>query len=133
VTPDSDFWFYGFHDGSIAFEGDHIVLGTHRESRMGAQYTESCYIYKRNGTTWEFEQKVIAADGQAQDNFGHDVAVSGTTIVVGTYDKNGLDLKKGSAISSTAPRTTRYRDYFCRSVLTAKRQNSVKRPDRDGN
>ena len=35
------------------------------------------YIFKRDGTTWSEQQKIMAGDRQAQDQFGHSVSISG--------------------------------------------------------
>ncbi|MCL6266128.1 IPT/TIG domain-containing protein [Flagellimonas myxillae] len=50
------------------------------------------YLYKKSDD-WAQEEKLIASDGEANDNFGRSIAIDGNSIVVGAY---GNDLQQGS-------------------------------------
>ena len=54
----------------------------------------SAYIFKRDGTSWSEQQKLLASDGAANDYFGLSVSISGDYAIVGAY---GDDSYKGSA------------------------------------
>lgn len=64
---------------SVDLDGDVAVVGAYQnDSARGA-----AYIYRRTGSTWTQTQKLVAADGVADDNFGIAVAIDGPTIIVG--------------------------------------------------
>jgi hypothetical protein len=75
---------FGF---SVAVDLSTAVVGAPGDSaNRGA-----AYVYTRVGEEWIFEQKLLSLDGTADDHFGWDVAISGNTIVVGSYDINEVD------------------------------------------
>jgi hypothetical protein len=43
----------------------------------------AAYVYRHDGSAWQFEQKLKAFDAAREDRFGHSVSVSGEVIVVG--------------------------------------------------
>src|SRR6185503_4980900 len=45
-------------------------------------------VFKRIGEAWSKLQKLTADDGQPYDQFGNSVAISGLTLVVGSYADN---------------------------------------------
>lgn len=67
---------------SVDLDGDTLVVGAIQEVR-----TETppgvVFVYRRSGSTWTLQQTLTASDSGLNDAFGHDVAISGTTIVVG--------------------------------------------------
>ena len=69
---------------SISLSGDTAVVGAVLGD--GAQ-TDSgaAYVFRRSGTTWTQEAKLIASDGAALDLFGRWVDIDGDTAVVGAY------------------------------------------------
>ena len=55
------------------------------------------YITVDNGLTWTQQQKLLASDGAAGDNFGLSVAVYNNTIVAGaSYDDNVRGVNAGN-------------------------------------
>ena len=71
------------------------------------QYQGSAYVFTRSGTTWSQQAKLTAADGAAWDWFGHSVALSGDTAVVGApSDDVGANEYQGSAYVFTRSGTT---------------------------
>ncbi len=79
---------FGF---SVAIDDDTAVVG----SPGDADNKGAALIYRRNGSTWSLQQKIVGNDSVADDNFGWSVAISGETIVVGAFDLNEAD--QGSA------------------------------------
>jgi len=74
---------------SVAVCGDTCVLGAHFDNDNGNR-SGSAYVFQFNGSTWLQEQKLLAPDGAADERFGHAVAISGNTVVVGApYDQPG--------------------------------------------
>ncbi|MGE0887026.1 MAG: PKD domain-containing protein [Blastocatellales bacterium] len=83
---------------SVAISGDTIVIGNTYNQIGSNFYQGSAYVYLRTGTIWAEQQKLIATDGAAGDNFGNSVAISGDTIVVGALgDDIGSNINQGSA------------------------------------
>ena len=81
--------YFGF---SVATSGDIAIVGSYRsdDETMGFD-AGSAYVFVRSGTIWRQQAKLIAADGEANDTFGGNVALSGETAVVGAigHDENG--------------------------------------------
>jgi hypothetical protein len=84
----------GFNDqfgASVSISGDTIVVG----ARYDDSY--SAYVFEKPGGGWsDMTQtaKLTASDGASNDQFGHSVAISGDTVVVGARAHDGF---KGSA------------------------------------
>lgn len=76
----------------VGISGDYAVVSTmYRNDNKGA-----IYIFERNGSgIWEEKQILEAADGMADDLFGHQVDIDGDWIVVNAIwedeDSNGLN------------------------------------------
>jgi hypothetical protein len=87
-----------FFGTSVAVSGSTIVVGAPFDSIGGNLFQGSAYVFNRQGGSWVEQQKLTASDGAAGDQFGHSVAVDGSTIVVGAWldDING-NLDQGSA------------------------------------
>ncbi len=80
---------------AISADGSTMVLGSPYAAVSGKSQQGSAYVFRWNGSSW-VEMKLAASDGEANDNFGGDVAVSadGNTVVMGA---TGDDSGKGSA------------------------------------
>jgi hypothetical protein len=81
---------------SVSISGDYAIVGAYGDDDNGTK-SGSAYIFKRNGTSWSEQAKLIASDGSAEDNFGISVSISGDYAIVGAFldDDNGRD--SGSA------------------------------------
>ena len=77
---------------SVSIFGDYAVVGAMWHSDNGPQ-SGSAYVFKRNGTSWAQEAKLLPSDGAEADEFGRSVSISGDYAVVGAYldDDNGTD------------------------------------------
>ncbi len=82
--------------GSVALDGDTLVVGASRESSNatgvgGAQGNNSAagsgavYVFTRSGSTWSQQAYVKASNTETNDLFGYTVDVDGDTLVVGAY------------------------------------------------
>ncbi|MDD4308326.1 MAG: putative Ig domain-containing protein, partial [Thermoplasmata archaeon] len=85
---------------SVAVSGDTIVVGASGDS-VGANVSQgSAYVFTRNyggADNWGQVKKITASDGEAGDNFGNTVSVSGDTIVVGASGDDVAGVDQGSA------------------------------------
>ena len=74
----------GDHFGaSVTISGETIVVGAFGDD-IGQQAGQgSAYVFVRSGSVWTEQAKLLASDGAAVDNFGHSVAITGETVVVG--------------------------------------------------
>ncbi len=77
---------------SVSISGDYAIVGASCDDDKGDR-SGSAYIFKWNGTRWVQQQKLLASDGAAYDEFGISVSISGDYAIVGAY----WDDDKGSA------------------------------------
>ena len=73
-----DDWF-GY---SASICGDSAVIGVWWDDDNGDN-SGSAYVYRDDGTGWGDEVKLLAFDGEAGDQFGESVSISGNTAVIG--------------------------------------------------
>ena len=66
----------------------------------------SAYVFARSGATWGQQAKITAPDGEAGDEFGSSVALSGDTVVVGAPFDDDAGADSGSAYWFVRPPTT---------------------------
>lgn len=83
---------------SVSISGNTIVVGA-PSNAVGIPSTNgTAYIFVRSGTDWVQEAKLLAPDGQFQDQFGASVSISGNTVVIGApLDDIGANADQGSA------------------------------------
>jgi hypothetical protein len=75
--------------GSVSISGDYAVVGAHYDDDNGTQ-SGSAYIFKRDGTNWSEQAKLLASDGNDEDYFGRSVSISGDYTIVGAnHDDDG--------------------------------------------
>ena len=80
----------------MALSGDTAIIGSPRDYEMGS-YSGSAYAFvRRDDGKWKEVQKLIPTDGEAGDQFGTSVAISGDTAVIGAR----FDDDKGNASRS---------------------------------
>ena len=75
---------------SVAVSGDVAIVGAPNEDTNGSN-AGAAYIFRFNGSTWIQEDKLIAGDGDASDEFGISVTIDGDIAMVGATgdDDNG--------------------------------------------
>ncbi len=75
--------------GSDAFgedvfvSGRTAVVGAPQHSHSGLRFPGAAYVFVREGETWVQKAKLTADDAAKSDRFGHSVAMSGNTVIVG--------------------------------------------------
>jgi len=82
---------------SVSVYGDVAVVGSFRDDDLGNS-SGSAYVFRKSGTSWSLEQKLLASDGASSDFFGISVSVSGDVIAIGAHgDNNNNGFNAGSA------------------------------------
>ncbi len=81
---------------SVSISGDFAVVGANGDDENGFD-TGSAYVYKRTGTSWAQDRKLLPADGAIGDNFGISVSISGSYSIVGAYLDDDNESASGSA------------------------------------
>ena len=90
-SPDGE---AGDHFGeAVAVWGTVAVVGAPRSGI----YAGAAYVYRRAGSTWIFDAKLVPDDLEAYDYFGRSVAVCGDWVVVGAYYDDDNGQQSGSA------------------------------------
>jgi alpha-tubulin suppressor-like RCC1 family protein len=73
---------------SVSISGNYAIVGAYNNDDNNASSSGSAYIFKRSGTTWSEQQKLLASDPAQDDEFGESVAISEDCVIVGAYRKN---------------------------------------------
>ena len=95
-------WF-GF---SISLDGNTALIGAWLDDDNGVD-SGSAYIFTRTGTTWTQQQKLLASDGAAGDQFSaYAVSLHGDTAIIGAYNDDDNGANSGSAYVFTHTGTT---------------------------
>src|SRR5262245_10087244 len=68
---------------SVAISGETVVVGASNGHVAAGGNPGSAYVFVRSGGVWTQQQKLLASDAAAGDQFGQSVAISGETVVVG--------------------------------------------------
>lgn len=81
---------------SVAISGGTAVIGSYLDDSRG-QNSGSAYVFTRSNGRWRQQQKLTALDGAADDYFGYSVALSGNTLLVGSFLDDDRGVQSGSA------------------------------------
>jgi hypothetical protein len=81
---------------SVSISGDYAVVGAYLDDDSGLS-SGSAYIFKRSGTSWSQQAKLLAADGAFDDRFGQSVSISGDYVIVGAHSDDDNGSSSGSA------------------------------------
>ena len=82
----SDAYTNDYFGYSVAISGDTVVVGAYKEnSGRGAAYI---FRITDGGATYSQVAKLTASGSAYNDYFGYSVAIEGSTVVVGAYNKN---------------------------------------------
>ncbi len=84
------------HGSAVAINGNTMVVGAQHDSTTASQ-AGAAFVYVLNGGTWTQQAVLLANDGAATDKFGHAVAISEDTIVIGSYNDDTAFSNGGSA------------------------------------
>ncbi|MGK3992648.1 FG-GAP repeat protein [Sorangium sp. So ce1024] len=81
---------------SVAVSGDTALIGARQDDDAGTD-SGSVYVFTRAGSEWTQRTKLTPLDPAAGDNFGHAVALSRETALIGAYQDDDLGTNSGSA------------------------------------
>ena len=73
----------------LDLSGDTILAGAWHADPQGGD-SGAAYVFTQSGGVWSEQQKLIASDGQAGDDFGRTVAIDGDVAVIGARDNNDV-------------------------------------------
>jgi hypothetical protein len=73
---------------AVSISGDTALIGAVDATVGGELFQGTAYVFANNSGAWSQQQKLTASDGQAFDEFGSTVSISGNTVLVGTVDAN---------------------------------------------
>ncbi len=81
---------------SVSIHGDTLIAGAYGEDDGGSA-AGAAYLFTVSGTTWVQQQKLIASDAEAEDEFGWSVSIYGDTVIVGAHLEHPSAANAGSA------------------------------------
>lgn len=84
ITRNGEFGF------ATSISQNYAVVGAQMENDPKINKTKkrgAAYVYRREGTQWHHQTKLLASDGLKNDQFGSSVSVSGNHIIVGAQKK----------------------------------------------
>lgn len=94
----SDREFNDFFGYSVSLDGETLAVGAVRGYVGGNFGQGSAYVFSRSSGVWTEQQKLVASDGEASDNFGFSVSLRGDTLAVGArVDGLRVHLDHGAA------------------------------------
>jgi len=83
---------------STALGNEFAVAGAFADDVDSKVDQGSVTVFKKESGKWAFYTKITASDGQAGDNFGRSVAISGDLIFVGSPMNNSLENNDEGAV-----------------------------------
>ncbi|NOZ37308.1 MAG: hypothetical protein GXP11_04425, partial [Gammaproteobacteria bacterium] len=96
----SDAYLWDSFGVSVSISGDTAIIGASGDDYTGGLGSYGAvYVFARNPSTgvWTEQQKLLASDGAAVDQFGWSVSISGGTLIAGTIYHNDNGQYSGSA------------------------------------
>ena len=87
---------YDLFGQAVSISRTVALAGSYGNDQRGAN-SGAAYVFRWNGEKWVQEQKLIAPDGHACDNFGFAVSADGDTVLIGAKNSAANGLSSGSA------------------------------------
>lgn len=91
ATPKAEF------GRSVAIQGTTVLVGARFAQAGTTDGAGAVYVFKKNGKTWRYENKVVSPSPQAGDNFGRALAIQGNLLVVTARKEKIADNDVGAA------------------------------------
>jgi len=82
--------------GAVFLSGEYAVIGAKQDDDKGSN-SGSAYVFKRTGTSWLQQSKLVMIDGAAEDMFGASVAIAGDEAIIGANQDDDQGSNSGSA------------------------------------
>lgn len=84
---------FGF---DVSISGNFLIVGTPGDTVNG-MFSGSAYIFKKTGTNWIKQAKLVPDDGESEDWFGRCVSINGDYAIVSAYKDDDNGPESGSA------------------------------------
>jgi len=81
---------------SVSIDGDYALIGAYEDDDNG-DYSGSAYIFKRDGTVWTEQSKLLPSDGESMECFGGSVSIDGDYALIGVSNDDDNGYGSGSA------------------------------------
>ena len=81
---------------SVSISGDYALIGVVEDDDNG-EYSGSAYIFKRDGTVWTEQLKLLPSDGDERECFGGSVSIDGDYAIIGASHDDDNGCSSGSA------------------------------------
>ncbi|MDZ4748563.1 MAG: FG-GAP repeat protein [Saprospiraceae bacterium] len=82
---------------SVSISGNFAIVGAYGDEGAYGEFQGSASFYQFDGSAWVFLEKIVDADGAANDYFGNSVTISSNYAIVGSlYDDGPAGLNQGS-------------------------------------
>jgi hypothetical protein len=83
---------------SVSLDGDYALVGAVLDNNANGGDVGAAYVFKRSGSTWTEQAKLIAGDGMSGDQFGNTLSLCGDSALIGAhFDTHGGGIYRGSA------------------------------------
>ena len=80
----------------VCIDGDYAIVGA-RFDDDGGNNSGAAYIFRRSGSTWNQQDKLVASDANPEDEFGISVSIDGEYAAVGAWFDDDYGSQSGSA------------------------------------
>ncbi|HCO96438.1 MAG TPA: hypothetical protein DIU00_21275 [Phycisphaerales bacterium] len=87
-----DDWF-GY---AVSISGNYAIVGAALDDDSGTN-RGSVYVFRRSGSSWVQQAKLVAGDGDAGDEFGGSVCLEGNSAVIGAIGADDMGEDSGAA------------------------------------
>ncbi|MCP4614576.1 MAG: hypothetical protein GY845_38335 [Planctomycetes bacterium] len=77
-----------YFGNSVSINGEYAIVGAYQDDDSGSG-SGSAYIFKRDGSSWTEQAKLIAGDGASGDQFGNSVSINGDYVIIGAHNNDG--------------------------------------------
>ena len=84
---------------SVSLTGDTIIVGAPLHDTERGKDAGAAYVFVREGNRWRQEARLVAEDTEAGDRFGHAVATTGKSAIVGAPFRNEGEQGSGAVYS----------------------------------
>jgi hypothetical protein len=81
---------------SVSLRASTALIGAALDDANGAD-SGSAYLFGRTGSAWTQQQKLVATDGAADDQFGTSVSLDQGRLIIGAFHDSDLGPASGSA------------------------------------
>ncbi len=86
----------GFFGIGLDIQDDVIAVGAYIETTAAGSQAGAVYIFRHDGTSWNQEARLTASDGQATDQLGRRVSLSGDVVVASAWQADPSGSNSGA-------------------------------------